>query len=65
MKIDLIGFIFNTGSKRHFKGIISDGDRELSEHEILDFMIMEYAKVKNGGVSDVIVVRKLLQTAAS
>lgn len=59
MKIDLIGMILNNAGRRCFDGaIIDDNGKLLDAAHSLDVMIMEYAKVKNGGKSDVVVVSK-------
>lgn len=58
MKIDLIGMILNHAGTRPFDGAIIDDDgNELDAEHSLDAMIMEYAKVRNGGESNCIVVR--------
>lgn len=61
MKIDLIGMIINTSKRGAFNGIVLDdqGD-EMDEVKSLDTLIMEYAKVRNGGQSDIVVVTKRL-----
>lgn len=59
MKIDLIGMIVNHAGRKPFTGIIIDDDgRELDAIRSLDTMIMEYAKVRGGGQSDIVVVNK-------
>jgi len=58
MKIDLIGMILHHAGAGCFDGaIIDDGGRELDAVNSLDLMIMEYAKVRNGGQSEIVVVR--------
>lgn len=60
MKIDLIGMILNNAKYGAFEGvIIDDNGNELDAAHSLDYMIMEYAKVKNGGTSDTVVVRNI------
>lgn len=60
MKIDLIGMILNNARPRSFDGaIIDDNGNELDAVHSLDYMIMEYARVKNGGSSNTVVVRQL------
>lgn len=60
MKIDLIGMILNNSKPRCFEGaIIDENGKELDAAHSLDHLIMEYAKVKNGGESDTVVVRKI------
>lgn len=57
MKIDLIGMILTHAGRECFDGVlIDDNGRELDAARSLDHMIMEYAKVRAGGQSDVIVV---------
>lgn len=58
MKINLIGMILNTTQHNTFteEVIVDDDGNPLSAEESLDFMIMEYAKVKNGGTSNVVTV---------
>ncbi len=62
MKIDIIGMILAHTNKGLFDGIIIDDDgRELDAVNSLDRMIMEYAKVRNGGQSSVVVTPPALQ----
>ena len=64
MKIDLINMILNHAGKEHFDGIIIDDDgHELDAVHSLDAMIMEYAKVRGGGQSDLVVVNPALRDA--
>jgi hypothetical protein len=57
MKIDLIGMILNNAGRRCFDGaIIDDNGKQLDAIESLDYMIMEYAKVRNGGESSTVAV---------
>lgn len=59
MKIDLIGMILNNAGRRCFDGAIIDDDgKELDAAHSLDHMIMEYAKVRNGGESSTVVVSR-------
>lgn len=65
LKIDLIGMILNTSGRRHFDGLITDDSgKELDAVGSLDFMIMEYAKVRNGGESSSIAIPNSLTQAA-
>lgn len=60
MKIDLLGMILNNTRHGCFDGaIIDDNGKELDAAHSLDHLIMEYAKVKNGGTSGTVAVRKL------
>ncbi len=55
MKINLIGMILNNCGRKCFDGAILDDDgKPMSAEKSLDFMIMEYAKVANGGKSSVV-----------
>lgn len=66
MKIDLIGMILNTAGRRHFDGLIVDDDgKELDAVHSLDLMIMEYARVRNGGTSSSVAIPNSLQNAAA
>ena len=55
MKINLIGMIFNFAGSRPFEGaIIGNNGQPLDAIQSLDTLIMEYAKVRNGGHSDLV-----------
>ncbi len=57
MKVDFIGMIFNLAGAHQFDRLVIDDDgREMSAHESLHALIMEYAKVANGGESSLVVV---------
>ena len=57
MKINLIGMILGHAGKKPFDGIvIGDDGRELDAIDSLDAMIMEYAKVRGGGESGLVVL---------
>lgn len=59
MKIDLIGMILNGSRRGYFDGaILDDNGKEFDALHSLDLMIMEYAKVRNGGESSVISLPK-------
>lgn len=59
MKIDLIGMIINNAGRRCFDGaLLDDNGKPMDAIQSLDAMIMEYAKVRNGGESSVVVVSK-------
>lgn len=59
MKIDLIGMILNHAGRQPFEGVIIDDDgKELDAAHSLDAMIMEYAKARSGGQSDVVIVNR-------
>jgi hypothetical protein len=54
VKINLIGMILNNCGRRSFDGAILDDDGKLMPAaDSLHQMIMEYAKVVNGGKSDI------------
>jgi len=67
MKTDLIGMILNNCGRRVFdSAILDDNGKPLDALHALDYMIMEYAKVRNGGESPTIVVpQQILDEAAS
>ncbi len=55
MKINLIGMILNNCGRRSFDGaILDDNGKPLPAADSLHHMIMEYAKVVNGGQSDTV-----------
>ena len=57
MKINLIGMILNNAGRKCFDGaMIDDNGTPLDAVKSLDHMIMEYAKVRNGGESSVVTV---------
>jgi len=57
MKINLIGMIIAHAGREPFEGIVIDDDgNELDAAHVLDTLILEYAKVRNGGSSDLVVV---------
>jgi hypothetical protein len=59
MKFDLIGMIFNSRGRKYFEGaIVDDNGKALGAIETLDYLIMEYAKVRNGGTSEAVVIPK-------
>lgn len=52
MKINLIGMILNNCGRKCFDGaILGEDGNPLSAADSLDHMIMEYAKLRNGGES--------------
>jgi hypothetical protein len=55
MKINLIGMILNNAGRHTFAGaLLDDNGKPMSAADSLHTMIMEYAKVVNGGTSDVV-----------
>ena len=59
MKINLIGMILNNAGWRCFDGAILDnGGKPMPAADSLHYMIMEYAKVMNGGTSDIVAVSR-------
>jgi len=59
MKINLLGMILNNAGRRCFDGAILDNNgKPMPAADSLHFMIMEYAKVFQGGTSDVVTISK-------
>jgi hypothetical protein len=59
MKINLIGMILNNCGRRCFDGAILDDDgKPMPAADSLHHMIMEYAKVSNGGASDIVTISR-------
>jgi hypothetical protein len=55
MKINLIGMILNNAGRRCFDGaLLDENGKSMSAAESLHTLIMEYAKVFNGGTSSVV-----------
>lgn len=55
MKTNLIGMILNNAGRRCFEGALLDDDgKPMPAADSLHTLIMEYAKVVNGGASDVV-----------
>jgi hypothetical protein len=55
VKINLIGMILNNAGRRSFDGAILDDDgKPMTAADSLHTMIMEYAKVINGGTSNLV-----------
>ena len=53
MKINVIGMILNNAGRKCFDGaVLDDNGNPLPAADSLHAMIMEYAKVINGGTSD-------------
>jgi len=64
MKTNLIGMILNNCGRRVFEGAIIDANGDpMSAAVSLHNMIMEYAKVFNGGTSDVVVLSREVMTS--
>ena len=64
MKINLIGMILNNAGRACFDGaLLDDNGKPMPAADSLHTLIMEYAKVINGGTSDVVAVsREVLVT---
>lgn len=63
MKINLIGMILNNCGRRYFDGsILDDNGKPMPAADSLHHMIMEYAKVFNGGTSDVVTLSREVLT---
>ena len=59
MKVNLIGMILNNAGRRCFDGLVSDDNaKALPAADSLHTLIMEYAKVVNGGKSDLVVASR-------
>jgi len=55
VKINLIGMILNNAGRRTFDGaILDDNGKPMPAADSLHTMIMEYAKVINGGTSSLV-----------
>lgn len=66
MKIDLIGMILHNAGRQCFEGVIIDDDgKPLDAAHSLDFMIMEYAKVRNGGESSTVAVSNCVASSTA
>ncbi len=65
MKIDLIGMILNNAGRRCFEGaMIDDVGNPLDAANSLDLLIMEYAKVRQGGESSAVVLSPYVKQSA-
>ncbi len=65
MKVDLIGMILNRAGRSSFDGVIvDDSGKELDAVQSLDYMILEYAKVRNGGVSSTVSIPNSIDPTA-
>lgn len=65
MKVNLIGMILNKTGHAYFDGIICDNNgAPMPAIESLHHMIMEHAKVANGGASDTVSISPELRPAA-
>lgn len=59
MKINLIGMILNNAGRRCFDGaLLDDNGKSMPAADSLHTLIMEYAKVANGGTSDVVTLSR-------
>lgn len=65
MKINLIGMILNNCGRRAFDGaLLDDNGKPMPAADSLHALIMEYARVANGGQSDLVVMSREVLTAA-
>ena len=65
MKVNVIGMILNNAGRKCFDGfVIDDNGRHLSAADSLHTLMMEYAKVMNGGTSDLVVASREVLIAA-
>lgn len=63
MKINLIGMILNNAGRRCFDGaILDDNGKPMPAADSLHHMIMEYAKVVNGGTSELVTTSREVLT---
>jgi len=59
VKINVIGMILNNCGRRNFEGaVLDDAGKPMSAADSLHFLMMEYAKVCNGGTSDLVVTSR-------
>lgn len=57
LKINLLDMILGHAGEEIFHGLIIDDDgKELDAVDSLDCLIMEYAKVRDGGHSDIVTI---------
>lgn len=64
MKINLIGMILNNAGRRCFDGaLLDDEGKPMPAADSLHTLIMEYAKVINGGTSDVVTISREVKKA--
>lgn len=64
MKINLIGMILNNCGRRCFEGaLLNDDGTEMAAADSLHTLIMEYAKLINGGTSDVVTTSREVSIA--
>jgi hypothetical protein len=63
VKVNLIGMILNNAGRQCFDGFVIDDDgKHLPAADSLHTLIMEYAKVINGGTSDLVVASREVLT---
>lgn len=67
MKLNLIGMILNNAGRRCFDGMVLDHDsKPLPAADSLHTLIMEYAKVVNGGTSALVTTsREVMRPSAT
>ena len=59
MKVNVIGMILNNAGRACFEGfVIDDSGKQLPAADSLHTLMMEYAKVMNGGTSDLVVASR-------
>lgn len=59
MKVNVIGMILNNCGRRTFEGtVLDENGKQMSAADSLDAMIMEYAKVRTGGDSDLVTLSR-------
>lgn len=66
MKINVIGMILNNAGRRCFEGaLLDDAGEPMSAADSLHTLMVEYAKVVNGGTSNVVVASREVSAACS
>jgi len=66
MKINLIGMILNNAGRKCFDGaILDDSGKPMAAADSLHAMIMEYAKVINGGASSLVTTSREVSTTGA
>jgi hypothetical protein len=64
LKINVIGMILNNAGRRCFEGaLLDDAGRPMSAADSLHTLMLEYAKVANGGTSSVVVASREVSAA--
>lgn len=65
MKINVIGMILSSAGRQAFEGaVLDDAGNPMSAADSLHALMVEYAKVANGGTSDVMAASREVSAAA-